>query len=239
MTATELDFVEADVGENGDDKEEDDEENEHAGRDVLAKGLCQALGEEFGVRCIGHASATGIIIREGEGNASSSIRQAVGNKDVNGGKSSDESGTDTGYAEVSVSHGDKNWDRGPSAADGLKQSRFPSRPLSMRNELAALTMLKTQLLEAADIFPTTLEHDQVRRRQGRSWLVFKMAIRDSNVSLFVQLTTCRIIWSFWFRLSKIDFPLRSSRLYFVVQPLVVWRRRDDPRPLCEEKRSTR
>lgn len=40
--------------------------------------------------------------------------------------------------------------------------RFPLRPLSTENELAALTGVMIQLMEARDIFPTTLESDEVR-----------------------------------------------------------------------------
>lgn len=42
------------------------------------------------------------------------------------------------------------------------EMQFPLSPLSTENELAALTGVMIQLLEARDIFPTTLQGDEVR-----------------------------------------------------------------------------
>ena len=44
---------------------------------------------------------------------------------------------------------------------------FPNRASSADNELAALTEVVMQLLEARDAFPTTLDHDEVQTWQPR------------------------------------------------------------------------
>lgn len=51
---------------------------------------------------------------------------------------------------------------GSSSATRDHLCRFPCRALSAQNELAALNQAKYYLVQARKMFPTTLEHDEVR-----------------------------------------------------------------------------